>query len=161
MRKTDAKYKSNAHHFFPLNTTMRKHNENIYANTDSEKLDIHACDFVTGNPSQKARQKAQMCVATSTKYFEKHGLLRVLNAAVGLPYTASVNIKTDDGLINRATCILKKIQFLEVNKKNIPSILWVCFDKETIGQQWRHRYSKFYEGDLHREGVPKLKWSDI
>ena len=108
---------------------------NIYATTVSEKLDIHALDFVTGNPSEKVKQKTKLCIATSPKHFERHGLLRVLKAGVGLGYMISINIKTDDGLINGATCILKKIKFLEKNKDNIPSILWVNFDDGTIGKQ--------------------------
>ena len=76
-------------------------------NTDSEKMVIHAYDFVTGNPSDKVKQKCQLHMKTSNKYFEKNGLLRTLKAAVGLVYTTSVNIKTDDGLISGATCILK------------------------------------------------------
>ena len=74
-------------------------------------MSIHAYDFVTGNPSEKVKQRCKLCVKTSNKYDEKNGLLRTLNAAVGLVYTISVNIKTDDGLINGATCILKKIHF--------------------------------------------------
>ena len=50
VRRTDDHYLSQAHHFFPLKITMRNHNEFIYVNTDSEKMAIHACDFVTGNP---------------------------------------------------------------------------------------------------------------
>ena len=57
------------------------------------------------------KQKCKLYVKTSNKYAEKNGLLRTLNAAVGSVYTTSVNIKTDDGLINGVTCILKKIHF--------------------------------------------------
>ena len=64
-----------------------------------------------------------------------------MKASVGLGYIISINIKTDDGLINGATCILKKMQFLERKENNIPSILWVHFDDDTIGKQWRQRYS--------------------
>ena len=102
-----------AHHFFPLKTTVRNHNEAIYANADSEKMAIHAYDFITGNPSDEAKQKCKIHVKTSKKCIEKHGLLRKLNAAIGLAYIISVNIKTDDGLINGATCILKEIQFIQ------------------------------------------------
>ena len=75
VRRTDDDYISNARHFFPLNKTTRNHNDNIYATAVSEKLDIHALDFVTGNPSEKVKQKTKLCIATSPKYFEKHGLL--------------------------------------------------------------------------------------
>ena len=62
-----------------------------------------------------------MHVKTSKDYIEEHDLLRKLNAAVGLAYITSVNIKTDDRLINGATCILKKIQFIQ-RSNDIPSI---------------------------------------
>ena len=84
VRRTDDHYLSQAHHFFPLKITTRNHNEFIYVNTDSEKMAIHAYDFVTGNPSEKVKQKCKLHVKTSNKYFEKNGLLRTLNAAVGL-----------------------------------------------------------------------------
>ena len=85
---------------------------------------------------------------------KKNGLLRTLNAAVGLVYTTSVNIKTDDGLINGATCVLKKIDFFLRNDNNIPSILWVSFVDETIGQQWRQRYFNLYREDVHKSWTP-------
>ena len=139
---------------FPLKITTRNHNEGIYVNADSAKMAIHAYDFVTGNPLENVKQKCKLHVKTSNKYIEKNGLLRTLNAAVGLVYTTSVNIKTDDGLINGATCILKMIHFLQRNDNNIPSILWVSFDDETIGQQWRHRYFNLYTEDVHQGWAP-------
>ena len=56
------------------------------------------------------------------KYNENHGLLRILNVAVGLVYAVSQNIKTDYGIINRATCIPMKIQYLHGNVNRRPSI---------------------------------------
>ena len=88
---------------------------------------------------------------TSKKYIEKHGLLRKLNAEIGLAYITSVNIKTDDGLINGAPCILKKIQFIQRNN-DIPSILWVLFDDKMIGRQWRVRY--LYTEDINQNLTP-------
>ena len=134
VKKTDSHYLPEARHFFPLKTTVRNHNEAIYASVDSEKMAIHAYDFITGNPSHKAKQKCKIHVKTSKRYIEKHDLLRKLNAAVGLAYITSVNIKTDNGLINGAPCILKKIQFIQ-RDNDIPSILWVLFDDKTIGRQ--------------------------
>ena len=88
-------------------------------------------------------------VKTSKQYIEKHGLLRKLNAA----YITSVNIKTDDGLINGATCILKKIQFIQRNN-DIPSIMWMLFDDKTIGRQWRVRYWNLYTEDINQNWMP-------
>ena len=43
--------------FFPLKIKTRNHKEVIYVNADNEKMSIHAYDFVTGNPSEKVKQK--------------------------------------------------------------------------------------------------------
>ena len=111
VKKTDSHYLPEAHHFFPLKTTVKNHNEAIYANGDSEKMAIHAYDFITGNPSDEAKQKCKIYMKTSKKYIEKHGLLRKLNTAIGLAYITSVNIKTDDGLINDAQMYTQKEPF--------------------------------------------------
>ena len=126
---------------------MRNHNEAIDASADSEKMAIHAYDFIAGNPSDEAKQKCKILVKTSKKYIEKHGSLRKLNSAVGLAYITSINIKTDDGLINGAPCTLKKIQF-------IPSILWVLFDDKMIGRQWRVRYWNLHTEDTNQNWTP-------
>ena len=55
--RTDDHYLSQTRHFFLLKITTRNHNEFIYVNTDSEKMAIHAYDFVTGNPSEKSETK--------------------------------------------------------------------------------------------------------
>ena len=89
---------------------------------------------------------------TSKEYIEKHGLLRKLNVAFGLAHITSVNIKTDDGLINGAPCILKKIQF--VQRDDIPSILWVLFNDKMIGRQWRVRYWYLYTEDINQNWTP-------
>ena len=68
-------------------------------------------------------------------------------------YITSVNIKTDDGLINGAPCILKKIQFIQRNN-DIPSILWVLFDGKMIGRQWRVRYWNLYTEDINQNWTP-------
>ena len=55
IRKTDSQYLPEARHFFPLKTTTTNHNEAIYATAESEKMAIHAYDFITGNPSDEAK----------------------------------------------------------------------------------------------------------
>ena len=62
MEKTDSHYLPGACHFFPLKTTMRNHNEAIYESADNEKMAIYAYDFITGNPSDEAKQKCKMHV---------------------------------------------------------------------------------------------------
>ena len=91
-----------------------KHNKTVYLNCGSEKLEIQADHVISGNQSKEARKKCLLVVNTATKYSEVLHLQRVLKVGVGLAYT-SVNVKTDDGSINGATCILKKIHYFRSN----------------------------------------------
>ena len=92
---------------FPLCRTCVKHNELLYVNATTEKL-IHSCDSVTGSTSEQAKDKQLLLVRTSDKYADKDGLLWELPAAIILLYTLMINIKTNDRLINGASCTLKK-----------------------------------------------------
>ena len=144
VKKSDSHYISDAQPFSPLKGSARKHNERVYLNCGSEKLEIQADHVTSGNPSEEARGKCLLIVKTAAKYSEVLCLKRVLKVGVGLAYTTSVNIKTDDGLINGATCILKKIHCFKSNASKHPDILWVLFDDETIGKLWRQKYSAYY-----------------
>ena len=117
-----------------MTESARKHNENL--NSTSEKDEIQAHHVISGNPSVEAREKCLLVVKTAAKYCEVQGLQRVLKITVGLAYTTSVNIKSDHGLINGATCILKKIHYFQGNCSKHPDILWVLFDDKTIGKLW-------------------------
>ena len=93
-------------------------------------------------------------VKSAAKYVENNGLMRTLPTAINLVFAITVNIKTDDGLINHATCVLKKIQYLEQSTKQMPSILWVYFEDMKIGQQWRYRYKRFYNLEIDKTWTP-------
>ena len=137
-----------------MKNSAREHNKTVYLNCEAEKIEINADHLVSGNPSKDAREKCMLLVKTAPKYCEVHGLQRILKACIGLAYTTSVNIKTDDGLINGATCVLKKFQYLSTKKSEKPSILWVLFDDESIGKQWRHKYSAYYTEDVDKSWIP-------
>ena len=133
---------------------MQKHNETVYLNSTSEKVEIQAHHLISGSPSVEAREKCLLVVKTAAKYCEVQGLQRVLKIAVGLAYTTSVNIKTDDGLINGATCILKKIHYFQGNCSKHPDILWVLFDDKAIGKLWRQKYSAYYTESIAKTWTP-------
>ena len=80
--------------------------------------------------------------------------MRTLPTAINLVYAVTVNIKTDDGLINGTTYVLKKIQYLEQSTKQMPSILWVYFKDMKIGRQWRYRYKRFYNLEIDKTWTP-------
>ena len=109
LKKSDSHYVSDAQHFFPFNCS-------------SEKLEIQADHVISGNPSKEAREKCLLLAKTAAKYSEVLSLQRVLKVGVALVRTTSVNIKTDDGLISGAKCILKKIHYFESNASKHPDI---------------------------------------
>ena len=91
-----------------MKDSARKHNETVYLNCGSEKLEIKADHVISGNPSEEAREKCLLVVKTAAKYSEVLGLQRALKVGVGLAYTTSVNIRTDDGLISGQHVSLRK-----------------------------------------------------
>ena len=84
--------------------------------------------------------KALAMVQTGNKYSEIYRLRRKICVAVGLIYSISCNLWTEDGLINGATCILKKIQKMENISEALPKILWVQFSDRMIGARTRHKF---------------------
>ena len=80
--------------------------------------------------------------------------MRTLPTAINLVYAITVNIKTDDGLLNGATCVLKRYNIWNKVQKQMPSILWVYFEDMKIGQQWRYRYKRFYNLEIDKTWTP-------
>ena len=56
-------------------------------------LHIWVGKAISGNPSEKVREKYLLVVKTVAKYSEAFSLQRVLKVGVGLAYTTAVNIK--------------------------------------------------------------------
>ena len=91
---------------------------------------------------------------TQKEYFYLSSLLRKLDAAVNSVYIVSCNLSTADGLINGAICTLKYIDFTHSVKENIPSILWVQFDEDTVGKMQTSEYKKYYSETVHISWTP-------
>ena len=53
--------------FFPLKESARKHNETVYLNSTSEKVEIQAHHVISGNPSVEAREKCLLVVKTAAE----------------------------------------------------------------------------------------------
>ena len=98
--------------------------------------------------------KALAMVQTGNKYSEIYGLRRKICVAVGLIYSISCNLWTEDGLINGATCILKKIQKMENISEALPKILWVQFSDNMIGARTRHRFQYLRPNDVPDTWTP-------
>ena len=88
----------------------------------TEKVLANSCDVINGSTSEQTKAKCLILVEMPEKYADKKGLLHEQPASKDLIYTITINIKTDDGLINDAACVLK-IQYLRQTTNQKPSIL--------------------------------------
>ena len=138
--KSDTQYDKTVRHIFPLKIPTELHNEEIFNKCTSEKLTIHAIDKITQNINKDQMMKALAMAQTGQKYTEIYGLRRVLSIAIGLVYSISCNIYTEDGLINGASCTLRNIQKMTNPTDALPKILWVEFSDKKIGARTRHQY---------------------
>ena len=132
--KDDPNYDITVHHVFPLRIPTDLHNEHIFNTATTEKMIIKAIDKITQNINGDDMIKALAMVQTGAKYSEIYGLKRVLSVAIGLVYSISCILFTEDGLINGATCTLKKIEKMSNTSESLPKILLVEFSDNSIGQ---------------------------
>lgn len=150
---TSEHYKQHVRHFFPLKVQCQRHNDKIYSMAKTEKKQIECHDVVL-NVHANRQEKYLSIVQNMKNYNEQQGLLHILPVAVGLIYLLTVNLKTDDGLINGASCTLKHIQYLRPDFPDKPSILWVEFHDKDIGKQWRLRHRKMYSSGINSDWTP-------
>ena len=146
--KDDPNYDITVRHVFPLRIPTDLHNEHIFNTATTEKMIIKAIDKITQNINRDDMIKALAMVQTGAKYSEIYGLKRVLSVAIRLVYSISCNLFTEDGLINGATCTLKKIEKMSNTSESLPKILWVEFSDNNIGQTTRHRYQNLRSSDI-------------
>ena len=141
-------------HILPFRSAVQEHNEKIFADTNEHKVTIEADDVVCGNPIEREKAVCMYAPRTQKEYLHISRLLRKLDAAVNSVYIVSCNLLTADGLINGAICTLKYIDFTHSVKENIPSILWVQFDDDTVGKMQRSEYKKYYSETIHVSWTP-------
>ena len=152
--RNNRNYNINVRHMFPLRIPTDSHNEKIFNTAKTEKLTIQAIDKITQNINRNDMMKALAMVQTGNKYSEIYGLRRKICVAVGLIYSISCNLWTEDGLINGATCILKKIQKMENISEALPKILWVQFSDRMIGARTRHKFQYLRPNDVPDTWTP-------
>ena len=59
-------------------------------------------------------------------------------------------------MTNGAECIIKKVDY-RVQDSLRPSIIWVLFQEEHIGKDYRKEYSHHYNESINRQWVPILE----
>ena len=71
-------------------------------------------------------------------------------------YDLTTNISVVDGMINGAECIIKKFD-CRVPGSLRPSIIWVLFQEQHIGSDYRRQYSHLHNTNVEKSWVPILE----
>ena len=68
-----------------------------------------------------------------------------LNIAVGQRTEIAINIRTDDGMTNGASNVIKHVHLTNDSK---PGLVWVQFDCDDVGRETRQENRNLYTGSI-------------
>lgn len=126
-------------HLFVTNNEV-DHFNNIKLNSiHSTGYESIAHDTISGKLPQ-SQIEFYLKAVKIFKISDTYGLPSSLLLKKDIKYMLTTNINTSDGLVNGAIGVLKKIDLIHKNEKNIPTKLWFEFDKECIGKVTRMKY---------------------
>ena len=139
-------------HLYLSNSMVNSHNNRIYEEPCAPKQVVYAHDTVVGNMSPDLHDAILARIPKDpAKTMQLHS---PLNLAEGLQYDVSINTRTEDGLTNGASCVLKCIK----TKGTKPSgVLWVAFAEGNIGQMTRQENKRLYRSSMNIERL----WTPI
>ena len=84
------------------------------------------------------------------------GLYSVCSILKDAKYDLTTNVSVVDGMTNGAECLIKKVHY-RVPGSSRPSIIWVLFQEEHIGNNYHKEYSHLYNHGTERHWVPILE----
>ena len=123
----------------------------MYRTSTGNKYIIIAQDSVIGANSAELREKILRQVTyLSTKNTKQ--LARNLALAEGERTEIALNVRTDDGLTNGASNVIRLVQ---LNQPKKPSgIIWVEFDDEDVGKKTRQENRRLYVQGIQATWTP-------
>ena len=79
-------------------------------------------------------------------------LAHKLNIAVGQRTEIAINIRTDDGMTNGASNVIKHIHLTNDSKPS--GLVWVQFDYDDVGRKTRQENRNLYTGSIPNTWTP-------
>ncbi|XP_028412493.1 ATP-dependent DNA helicase PIF1-like [Dendronephthya gigantea] len=142
---------------FIQNALVDEYNDIVYQSFDDrDKYIIKAQDSVIGACSAELREKIMRQIPNVPLKNSKQSAHK-LHIAVGQRTEIAVNIRTDDGLTNGASNVIKHVQLTDNSKPS--GIVWVQFDDEDVGKKTRQENRILYARDT-RASLKSLKEED-
>ena len=147
-------YPMNSTHLFSTNMAVDQHNHDIFHKSTNEKVKIKAIDIVLGDLSDELKERLKKQIPNDPS--KTMGLYSVCSILKDAKYDLTTNVSVVDGMTNGAECIIKKVDY-RVPGSTRPSIIWVLFQEEHIGKDYRKEYSHLYNQSIDRHWVPILE----
>jgi hypothetical protein len=152
----DNEYQKHAPHLFAENYFMHVFNDEIIRNMMTEKVVIPCLDtYVSPKLSKDKIDFALKNLKNVTDPNQTANLRYSLTVVVDMIYDLTVNIKTEDGLANGASCVVKLIE-CKLQTTTRPSIIWVQFDDKKTGTETRTKYKNrgLYHNNIDDNWTP-------
>ena len=150
--KECANYLKSAPHLFAENKFMHAFNDEIIHALKTEKVTV-SCHDVILSPSMSYTDQKKLLSKLPKDSSHTANLHLSLVIVVDMIYDLTVNVNTEDGLANGASCVIKYIDYRKANNSR-PSIIWVQFDDPQIGVQRRKQYRRFYNEHIAESWTP-------
>ncbi|CAB4003268.1 ATP-dependent DNA helicase PIF1 [Paramuricea clavata] len=142
---------SEAPRLFIQNALVDNYNEKVFESFSDNKYTIKAQDSVIGACSAELKEKIMRQIPYVSLRNSKQLALK-LKLAVGQRTEIAINVRTDDGLTNGASNVIRLIQ---LNNESKPSgIVWVQFDYEDVGRKTRQENRNLYGRSIDNTWTP-------
>ena len=135
---------------FTQNAFVNSQNFLMYQFCVNDKEVIYCSDRVISDVSKPKKKK--VLKSKENENDKVGGLFHMLYAGVGLRYEVTVNLDINDGVVNGAGGILKKIERRKEHKQ--PAILWIQFDDVISGRNQREKYKQYKTNDIEDLWTP-------
>ena len=126
-------------------------NNQVHEAATGRKYTIKAQDSVIGANSADLRDKIMKQIPNDPCKTKQ--LASKLHIAEGERTEIAINVRTDDGLTNGASNIIKLVQLHQPDKPS--GIIWVQFDQQDVGGKTRHENRQLYrQSNIERTWTP-------
>ncbi|CAH0563184.1 unnamed protein product [Brassicogethes aeneus] len=122
-------------HLFATNAEVDQYNHHRLSEFETESAESVATDIIKGSCPEKVKE-ALLKRARILKKTECFGLMHSIKLQVEARYMISMNIDTNDGIVNGATGILKKIDY---DNDQTPKQIWIEFMDGDVGVNCRKK----------------------
>ena len=147
---TASDHAKDAPHLFIQNAQVNDFNDQAHRAIAGTKYCIKAHDSVVGAESEQLRDKILKQVPIDPRKTKQ--LHFVLNLAVGERTEISLNTRTDDGMTNGASNVIKLMQIHSTEKPS--GIIWVQFHHIDVGGKTRHDNRQLYVQGIEPTWTP-------